>query len=114
MHEMGLAGSILGESVRIGELAKAERIAAVEVEISPLAGIDNEDLALCFSQAAEDTLAKGASLRITLLPLVAECSQCGQSIGGESGAVTCPNCGSRSLQVKPMPGWRITAVETLP
>ncbi len=114
MHEMGLARSILGESVRMVESRGATRITKIAVEVSPLAAIDSEDLVACFTQVAAGTIAENAVLNIIRLELVAQCSQCGQSVSGKSGATTCPNCGSRSLEVKPMPDWRITAVQTSP
>jgi len=114
MHEMGLARGILRESLRRGQEKGARRITAVDVEVSPLAVVDVEDLALCFADAAKGTGAEDAELRIVRLPLVAECSECGESVHVQSAADTCPSCGSRSLEVKPMPDWQVTAVETVP
>lgn len=130
MHEMGLARQVVGASIEAAAKQKVQRIGSVDVEVGPLAVVDVEELQECFEIAARGTPAEGASLRVKRLPLAAVCKKCGERVvldvgseraspaevrppAGEGSALdACPKCGG-SLEIPPMPDWRVVSVEPL-
>jgi len=116
MHEMGLARQLVAASIEAANRQQARRIAAVAVEVSPLAAVDIEELQECFALAARGTAAEGASLQVQRLPLTAVCRECRERVTPDAAAGalgTCPKCGGDSLEIPPMPDWRVVSVEPL-
>jgi hydrogenase nickel incorporation protein HypA/HybF len=116
MHEMGLARQLVAASIEAANRQQVRRIAAVSVEVSPLAAVDIEELQECFALAALGTAAEAASLQVERLPLAAVCRKCGErvTLDATAGALgSCSKCGSESLEIPPMADWRVVSVELL-
>jgi hydrogenase nickel incorporation protein HypA/HybF len=130
MHEMGLARQVVAASIQAAGNQNLQRLASVAIEVSPLAVVDVEELQECFEIAARGTPAEGASLQVKRLPLAAVCEKCGERVvldvggqrtspvevrppAGEGRALdACPKCGG-SLEIPPMPDWRVVSVQPL-
>lgn len=114
MHELSLAESLIEQVERAVEAAEADHVTALHLHIGALAGVDPDALRFAFDVAARGTRLDGASLDITLLPVVIHCPAC------DAGVVLpdiqhfrCPRCGTPSMDVRQGREVMIETVEVL-
>jgi hydrogenase nickel incorporation protein HypA/HybF len=110
MHEMGVTRRMLAAALERAAREKMERVGAVRVEISPLSGIDAEEVCLCFEAASRDTPAEGARFAAGEMALEGRCRACGAAVAVTSPDAACA-CGSSDFELAPMQDWRLVAVE---
>ncbi len=111
MHELSIAQSILdilkNEAVTNGY----DSIDSVTVEAGEMTGIVPASLELCFEIAAKDTVAKGSSIEIVMLPITASCNDCEKDFDIVGRAFECPHCESTSFKVTGGNELRIVEIE---
>jgi Zn finger protein HypA/HybF involved in hydrogenase expression len=90
--------------------APPEKIAAVNVELNPLAGADEEELGECFLLAARGTPFAGARLRVSRMRLKGECRACGREVEITGSEARCV-CGEEALRLPVEEDWRITGLD---
>ena len=94
MHEMSIAMSILEIAGQQARQADARRIAAIDVEIGTLAGVEIDSLEFCFEVARRnDPLTRDAELVIERIAAVGRCPACDLDVPLESFVAICPECG---------------------
>ena len=94
MHEMAIAQSVL--DIAFGEMDKraASRLNKVKLSVGEFSGVVKEALEFAFQALKPDTRAADAEFEIEVVPLKAECSNC-----GPAGCLLCdldlicPGCG---------------------
>ena len=98
MHEMSIAQSIL--DIVTGEAAKhnAEKVANIRIVAGELRGIVDSHLNYYFQFVSKDTIAEGAQLDITILPVKAECDKCDLVFDVEEFKYECPKCGNKEVE----------------
>jgi hydrogenase nickel incorporation protein HypA/HybF len=92
VHEAGIAEAVI-EQVR--ELAQANalvRVTAVALAIGVKRLVEPESLRLAFELAGEGTVAAGARLELTEVPMSARCRACGESYAPTPRDFRCPAC----------------------
>ena len=99
MHELGIAGSILGSVESEMQKHDGARLRAIGLRLGPWAGVDPESLQFCFAVLARDTCAAGAELAIEACPLRWHCRSCQTEFVPEDGAPGCPVCGSSDCRL---------------
>ena len=92
------------EAVRTQALAAARaegatRIAAINLRIGSLAGVEPEALRFAHTVVMAGTIAAGAELRIEVVPARFDCEPCQQAFDAEQGDCLCPRCGSFSREL---------------
>lgn len=90
---MSLAVNIVDLAVQTATREGARRIATVELEIGPLAGVMAEALSFCFEAASRNTLARGATLLIRTAKTFGHCLSCGGESEIHGFGDQCPQCG---------------------
>jgi len=110
MHEMGLTRRMLAAALEQAERDHIAHIGAVEIEISPVSGIEADEVRGCFEIARAGTAAEGAALTVQDMALKARCRACGAEVAVSGPSDACA-CGSVDLEIAPMPDWRLVAVE---
>ncbi|MGD8562707.1 MAG: hydrogenase maturation nickel metallochaperone HypA [Desulfarculaceae bacterium] len=99
MHELSLAQSLLDIVLKEAERNRAARVTKVGVKIGAFTHVVPSSLIFCFDLIKEDTVAGGASLVISKVPLRGRCGECGQEFEMPEPTYDCPACSSVQVQV---------------
>ncbi len=93
MHEMAIAEGILDIALDYARRNDAGRITKAALLVGEMAGVELESLAFCWSALAKGTIAEGADLAVTRVPLRGRCGACGRERAVERYNFICPDCG---------------------
>ena len=93
MHEMAIAEGILDIAIEYARKNEAKRIVKAALLVGEMAGVECESLTFCWSAIVKGTIAEGASLAITRVPLRGRCDACGEERTIERYNFICPDCG---------------------
>lgn len=111
MHEVSLAGGILG----IVETASARdgflRVQSLRLEVGALASVDVRALRFALESLAHGTVLEGCALEIERPAGGAFCFGCGESVQIAARGDACPACGSYRLQ--PTSGTELRVLELI-
>ena len=94
MHEMSIAQSVL--DIAFGEMEKnaLTRVRAIKISIGEFSGVVKEALEFAFDVLKNDTPAAGADVAIEVLPMTANCTECGPAVCRLNDLnLFCPRCG---------------------
>lgn len=99
MHELSLMEAVRTQALAAARAEGATRIAAINLRIGSLAGVEPEALRFAHTVVMAGTIAAGAELRIEVVIARFVCEPCQQPFDAEQGDCLCPRCGrfSRSL-----------------
>lgn len=93
MHEVAIAESLL--DVAIGNCTKSgyARITGIEISVGRASGVMPEALVFAFDTVKQDTIAAGAMLVVTEVPLRGHCNGCNRDFEvAERYVLSCPHC----------------------
>ena len=93
MHEMAITESLVEIALVEARKADAKRITAIHLKIGALTGIVADSVSFYMDLVAKGTLAEGARLVTTVLPVTAHCPDCGHDFAVEDMVFLCPKCG---------------------
>ncbi len=93
MHELSITQSLLAVVIEHAEKAGARRVTHVNLRIGGLAGIVDESVQFYFDFLSRGTLAEGACLGFTHVPVRFRCRACAHEFEPEGRAWACPSCG---------------------
>jgi hydrogenase nickel incorporation protein HypA/HybF len=96
MHELGLCSSIVDA---IERRAGERPVARVRVHVGRLHHVHPEAFDQSFAVAAMGPVAEDAAAELLLLPVRAQCGQCGEAWDGDEIPVACPACGSIEVEL---------------
>ncbi|WP_378955707.1 hydrogenase maturation nickel metallochaperone HypA [Pelosinus sp. sgz500959] len=99
MHEMAIAQGILDIVLKTAAENKARKVTGVKLLIGQMTQIEPESLTFGFEALAMGSIAEGAHLDITTIPLVGECNSCKQQFSIEKYCFLCPHCNSANIAV---------------
>lgn len=99
MHEMAIAQGILDITLDTAARSGAEKVTCIRLSIGQMTQVEPEALKFCFSAVAAGTIAVGAELEITVVPLVGRCRDCGGELPIENFRFLCSACGSAALEL---------------
>lgn len=80
-------------------LHNAQKVVKVSLEFGALTAVMPEAIQFAFEVLSRDTVAEGAALDITIIPIAIWCVECGQRLVLETYRPTCPVCDSASVQI---------------
>ena len=103
MHEMALTRDVVDIVIEEAEKAGASRVRAVYLTIGYARDIVEDLFEQCFAWMARGTVAEGAELVLSRVPLTVECNECGRAYHidvHDRGTWTCASCGKKSYQLK--------------
>lgn len=99
MHEMALAQGILNIALRAAAENGAVKVGRIKVLIGQMTHVEPEALKFGFEALAVETIAAGAELALTAVPLVGRCDDCGQEFTIEGYRFFCPHCQSGGVKI---------------
>ena len=99
MHEMAIAQGILDIVFKTAAEHKAKKVTSIKLLIGQMTQIEPESLSFGFEALAMGSIAEGANLDITIVPLVGKCNSCEQQFSVEKYCFLCPHCNSASVVV---------------
>ena len=98
MHELQVTESILNIALKYAGMNDVSRIVSIQLRVGEMSDLEDEWMQKYFDQLSEDTIAKGAKLKIEKIPVVMECDECAHSFSvniREMKEILCPECSSK-------------------
>lgn len=99
MHEMALAQGILDIALRTAAENGAVRVGRIKVLVGQLTHVEPEALKFGFEALSAESMAAGAELELTTVPLVGRCDDCGQEFTIKGYHFLCPHCRSGRVTI---------------
>jgi hydrogenase nickel incorporation protein HypA/HybF len=94
MHELSICQAIIAQVQAIAEEKRATAVSDIHLRIGPLSGVEALLLRNAFPFAAAGTVAAGAALHVSDMPVRIRCSQCGGEMTVPANRLLCGNCTS--------------------
>ena len=94
MHELSLCQAIIGEIEAIAAAKNAASVSDIYLRIGPLSGVETPLLRNAFPFAAAGTVADGAALHVSVLPVRIRCSGCNAETEVPANRLLCGECES--------------------
>lgn len=99
MHEQSIVESLLTLALRNAEQAQAERIIGINVVVGDLSGVVEDAVNYYFSFLARDTIAAGAVINYTRIPVKMRCRKCRTVFEPERLDLHCPECDGQDVDI---------------
>lgn len=99
MHELSIARHLLELTLEHAEQNKATRIGQINIVIGRLSSFVDESIQFYWNLLSDGTLAQGATLNFSYVPLELTCKECQHSFSPEELVHRCPQCASVALEV---------------
>lgn len=93
MHELSIMNSILRTCQEDPRINTADKIRVIYLEIGERSGVHIDALRFAFEVAAQETIAREATLKIEVIPFCGECMKCGHRFHAKEGFLICDRCG---------------------
>ena len=111
MHELGIAQEMFQIALDYATKNNASRITQFNVAMSAAADEREDSLKFHFDHVTRGTLAEGARVEITRIPIQAKCLECGNDFEWTSETILCPCCSSARLRALPHDEFKLTSIE---
>ena len=111
MHELGIAQEMIKIAFEYAAKNRAAHITAFYIEISAAADESEDSLRFYFELLTPGTLAEGARIQITRVPVTAKCLDCGNEFAWETPEVACPRCDGARIRPLPQDEFRLVSIE---
>jgi len=102
MHELGVTKKILAVVLERARENSVRKVLAVRLCIGELSDLEDAWLQHYFDHLSQNTVAEGAVIKVTRIPVQLQCARCGDlfqiDIRRES-TVRCPECGADDLSL---------------
>lgn len=94
MDGMTVTREMLKQLIEKAQSEGANRIVRIVLEVGEMSGLDAKDLQKNFEILSRETLAEGADLSISEIPLKVRCLSCSNEYLAGGFKMSCPGCGS--------------------
>ncbi len=99
MHEMALTEGIVEIVCEEALKEGVGHVRVVKLSVGVMAPVEPDALRFCFDAASRGTVAEGARLDIVRLPGEGWCLVCRKTVPLEERFGSCPECGTRQVQM---------------
>ncbi|TCS78965.1 hydrogenase maturation nickel metallochaperone HypA [Pectinatus cerevisiiphilus] len=99
MHEMAMAQGVMEIVEDYAQKSKAKKVCTVALLIGEMTGVVPESLEFCFKAVAKGTVAEDAKIKLTNVPLMGHCNNCGNEWHIENYNFFCPQCSSAKVDI---------------
>jgi hydrogenase nickel incorporation protein HypA/HybF len=116
MHELGVTRKILAIVLTRARENDVRSVLAVRLTVGELSDLEDTWLQRYFDHLSRGTLAEGAELRITRVPVCLRCDRCAQAFQIDihrQHTLSCPECGSEDLEMVSGDEYTIEDMEVL-
>jgi len=99
MHELAIARQLLDLTLQHAEKSRAIRVHEINVVIGQLSSFIDESIQFYWDMLSAGTLAEGAVLTFTHIPMELSCTECHYCYSPRELAQCCPRCKAPHLKV---------------
>ena len=92
MHELAITEGIMEAAIPQAQKAGAKKILEIRIKIGELSGVLPECIEYYFDIVSKGTIAQGAKLVTTKIPVTIQCPDCGFDGEIDRKKIICPNC----------------------
>lgn len=92
MHELPVTENLLDIAIQHAGKAGATRILSLNITIGALASIIDDSVQFYWDIISKDTIAEGAKLQFTRIPVEILCLDCNKNYTPQDGISSCPLC----------------------
>lgn len=92
MHELAITEGIMEAAVPAAQEAGATKILEIRLKIGELSGVLPEFIQEYFGIVSKGTIAEGAKLSVTRIPVCIKCPDCGYEGEIKEKKIRCPKC----------------------
>jgi hydrogenase nickel incorporation protein HypA/HybF len=96
MHELAVTKSILRLVLNAAQQKKAKKIQAIYLIVGEMRNLEQDWIQRYFDYISKDTIAEGAQIEVTKVPVAFGCKLCGKEFTAdlyENKKLLCPYCG---------------------
>jgi hydrogenase nickel incorporation protein HypA/HybF len=93
MHELSVCQALIQQVEKVALARNARVVIEINVQIGPLSGVESRLLQQAFSIACAGTIADGARLNLTSMPVSVRCRSCDQVSNVLPTRLVCGHCG---------------------
>ncbi|CAG0978953.1 Hydrogenase maturation factor HybF [Anaerolineae bacterium] len=111
MHELGIAQEMLKIAVEYAAKHNAKRITGFNIEMSAMADESEDSLRFHLDTLMRGTIAEGAHVEITQVPVQVTCLACGNDFHLTADIAICPRCSSAQVRVQDSEEFRLASIE---
>ncbi len=111
MHELGIAEQMLKIALDYAAKNNAKRITTFNVEMSAAMDESEDSLRFHFENLTRGTMAEGARVEISRVPVQAKCLECGNEFDWEAQDQVCPRCSSPHLRAVLHDEFRLASID---
>ncbi len=94
MHELSIAGAVLGCVKREARKHGARAVTAVRLRVGTLSGVDRQSLDFCLQAISAGTVMEGARIEMVGAGPELVCEKCGRFPIERPTRPLCPSCGA--------------------
>ena len=99
MHELAITQNMLDLVLKKAEEAGAKEVKRINLVIGEMTGVVEECVQFYFNFLGDETIAKGAELSFTSVPIKVRCRDCGKSFKLKESDSTCPHCQGNNMEI---------------
>jgi len=99
MHELSVTQGMLDIVMEKATEAQAKRVTGINLVVGELSSIVDDCVQFYFDFLSEGSIASGATLSFTRIPMKVRCRNCGLSFTPDKSSWSCPHCGEWNVEV---------------
>lgn len=99
MHELSVTQGMLDIALEKAKEAQASRITGINLVIGEMSSIVDDSVQFYFDFLSRDSIASGATLSFTRIPIQVRCRNCGLSFTPDKSLWSCPQCSEWDVEV---------------
>jgi len=111
MHELSVVQGMLDIALQKAGEAQASRITGINLVIGELSSIVDDCVQFYFDFLSRDSIASGATLSFTRIPMQVRCRNCGHSFSPDKSLWSCPQCGEWDVEIMAGQEFYIDSIE---
>ena len=99
MHELAITQNMLELVLEKAGEAEAKEVKRINLVIGEMTGVVEECVQFYFNFLGKETIAEGAALSFTMIPIKVQCRGCGKSFELKESDWTCPYCQGNNMEI---------------
>ena len=99
MHELSVTQGMLDIVLEKAKETQASRVARINLVIGEISSIVDDCVQFYFDFLSEGSIASGATLFFTRIPMQVRCRNCGLSFSPDKSSWSCPECGKWDAEI---------------
>jgi len=99
MHELSVTQGMLDIVLEKAKETQASRVARINLVIGEISSIVDDCVQFYFDFLSEGSIASGATLVFTRIPMQVRCRNCGLSFSPDKSSWSCPECGKWDAEI---------------